>query len=219
MRPNFRMLLIVTALCSLPVCGTTLYYRDTAAGQFVNMHILRSPSGDTMESMNQRADSMIYLLDTNCVTQSWLYFNTRNGTALSANRLHDTLTAIGVFNGVKFSKAYKIDGNPWFQVWSLPAEVFARSGRKSIRFWSIDPTNMQRVVRFEFTMLKTDTIGYQGKNVPVHHVQVTLTGIGSAFFRGDYWIRETDNRVIRSRMPRGIGRKPTTSELLKESAE
>ena len=216
-RLSFCILLI--GMIFLPVSGTTLHYRDTGEDQFVNVHLERSPSGYRVESMNQLADSMVYLLDSNCMTQSWNYINMQNGTSLSANRSHDTIIAVGTFKGRKITKTFSIDGNPWFQEWSLPVEVFARSGANAVRFWSVDPANMNRVARFELTLLAPDSIDYQGKAVPVRHIQAKLTGIGSAFFRGDYWVRESDNRVIRSRMPRGIGRKPTASDLIKESSE
>ena len=213
---RFYILFIMAVLCNLPAFGTVLYYQDTAAGEFGTVHLTGTPSGYTVESMNQHADSMIYSLDTNCATLTWRYINDQTNTALSVSRSGDMLIALGIFNGRKFSKTYKIDSNPWFQVWNLPAEVFVRSGTKSVRFWSIDPQKVDRIVRFEFTPLKPDTIQYQGVMIPVRHLQVALTGIRSAFFKGDYWLRESDYRVIRSRMPRGIGKKPTASELVKE---
>ena len=114
--------------------GESLMYADSAVHKFLKIHIHASGNGTAITTINEIGDSMKYTAGPDGWIVTWNYRNGAAGTAITAVRNRTSITAKGVFKGKPYGKTYAIDENPWFEVWGLGVEAFAKSDKKSEPF-------------------------------------------------------------------------------------
>ncbi len=98
----------------------------------------------------------------------------------------------------------------------MSLEPFARSNEKEFYFWSINPGDINMIMKFKAVKLGEEKIDVKGEKIDSIHIKVTLTGLMEAFFTGNYWCRKTDGRTMLEELPQGPGGLLTRFELIKE---
>ena len=116
-------------------------------------------------------------------------------TDVVATRQGRVVSLAGQRNGKAIRKTYKIDDAPWFQAIPFCLEAFLRFGGEETKFWVINPERL-RIGKFRATSMGIETIEYRQQAVKTIKVRVQLDGALAAFWKGYYYYREDDGRLL-----------------------
>ena len=181
----------------------------TETGYSIN---LESKTGDTVSKQT-------YEVDANLATRSWAFENPKENTTVTASREGNKIFLKGRSRGKPIDKTFKINELPWNQTFNIGLEGFVLSSEKSMKFWSIGtkgPGNM-KITKFKVKRKRIETITIKGKTVESVYVTISLTGLLSIFWTGNYWYLKSDGRFIRYKGKGGPGIGMTIMELVSES--
>lgn len=196
------LLLICTGVSSLN--GETRVYKETVKGQVTThtFHIEKSPAGCNITLKSETGGTNIeqtFELDTNLSALSWHYEDPGKKTQITAEKKGNKIYLKGIHKGKAIDKTFKIDDRPWNQGFNVGLEKFVLSSKKKMKFWAIGtsgPGDM-KITTFSVKKKKTETITLNGKKVEAVHVQMSLTGLLSIFWTGNYWYRKVDGTFLR----------------------
>jgi len=129
--------------------------------------------------------------------QEWYLKDKKNDTELKAVREGNKINIEGRLKGKEFKKEHGIDDRPWHQLFTW--DYFVRSNEKRIEFWALrpeDPASSGILVAYKE---KEEKITMAGLETDAYNVKVTLGGLLSIFWTGDYWYRKSDGFYVRSK--------------------
>ncbi|MCP5103014.1 MAG: hypothetical protein GY950_06535 [bacterium] len=160
-----------------------------------------------------------FQLDSGLGTLSWSYENPKTKTKVTARRKGDKIYLSGTDDGDPVEKTFKVSDLPWNQTFNIGLEQFALSSQESMRFWAIGtsgPGNM-KITKFKVKRKKIETITLRGEAVKAVYLTISLSGILSLFWTGNYWYRKSDGRFLRYRGKNRRGGPIAVMELVSES--
>jgi hypothetical protein len=158
------------------------------------------------EGVTSIACSDDYYLITNTVKVKndsgvfeWTFQDPKNGSDVKGLREGNVIRLLGKYKDRDFKKEHYIDDRPWHQVFTWDLGNFLASDQKRIEFWAIRPDNLESAGVLAAYKDKEEKITVGGVEVESVNVKVTLAGLLTIFWTGDYWYRKTDNFYVRAK--------------------
>lgn len=212
--------LIATA-DSLPLGNLT--YREVE-GDVVTTHVLMFTPGESgflVDLRTTRGSAVVrqtFSVDASLTTREWTFSDAERGMELASSVQGDRIVLSGSFKGKKVDKRFAATGAPWNQLFQVGLGPFALSGGKSMAFRSIGtqgPGEL-KIGKMSVTRKGEETIEIAGKAVEAVHLRISLSGLLSLFWHGDYWYRKGDGLFLRYRGKNRKGGPIAVSELIEE---
>ncbi len=211
-----------TLLWSGLLKGETRVYKERARDQ-VTIHrfvIEESALGFSIDLVSEKGYEQVkqkYDVDSSLATLSWEYEYPGEETRVRARREGNKILLKGINKGKTIEKTFKINNMPWNQTFNIGLERFALSPAKELRFWSIGTMGPGRMKITKFAAKKKaeENINLDGQPLTAIHIQMSMTGLLSVFWKGHYWYRKSDGVFIRYQ-GKGSGSPFTIMELVSE---
>lgn len=222
MKKGFVIIFFIAILFLMPglLKSETRVYEEKTKNRVITHRFLieESASGYLITLRSETGGQQIaqkFQLDKNLAALSWDYEEPAGKTRVTANRKGNEIFLRGLYKGKKINKTFKINELPWNQTFNLGLEKFAISTREKMKFWSIGtsgPGDM-KITTFNVKKKGVEKITLNRKGVAAVHVQISLTGLLSLFWKGHYWYRKADGTFLRYKGKGGPGSSLTIMEL------
>jgi hypothetical protein len=202
----------------------TLTYQEVE-GEITVTHtiaITPAPPGYSVELASRRSGGGIvrqtFRTAADLSTLAWTFSDPERQMELAARLQGEDIILSGTLRGKIVEKKFSASGAPWNQLFQMGLAPFALAGEESFQFRSIGTQGPGELKIGKFTVKrKTDeTIRLQGKEVAAVHLRISLSGLLSIFWHGDYWYRKGDGRFLRYRGKNRSGGPVAVSELVEE---
>jgi hypothetical protein len=196
--------MLVTMAGNSLLNGETRVYEEKIKGRITthNFIIDKSITGCTITLRSETGGKQIdqkFELATNLSALSWFYGDPEKKTKITAAKKGNKIYLKGIHEGKQIDKTFKINALPWNQSFNIGLEKFAVSTEKKMKFWAIGtsgPGDM-KITTFSVKKKEVETITLKGKEVAAVHLQISLTGLLSIFWTGNYWYRKADGKFLR----------------------
>ena len=205
----------------------TLIYKEIE-GELVVTHTLvinTAPPGFRIELESRRSAGHIvrqtFLTSADLSTLAWTFSDPERQMELDAKLSGKDIILSGHSRGGKVKKKFSAAGAPWNQLFQMGLPSFALAGEKSFQFRSIGtqgPGEM-KIGKFTVTRRDEEQISLAGSVVSAVRLRISLSGLLSIFWHGDYWYRHGDGRFLRYRGKNRPGGPIAVSELIGENAD
>jgi len=204
----------------------TLTYRE-AEGSAVATHVLSIVAegpGFRVELVTTRGSGVVrqtFITETDLSTRSWTFSDPARRMELDAAIRGEAIVLTGTFRGARVEKKFAAAGAPWNQLFQVGLGPFALSDKKSVQFRSIGtqgPGEL-KIGKFTVTRKGVESIELAGKTVQAVRLRISLSGLLSVFWHGDYWYRPGDGRFLRFRGRNRQGGPVAVSELVGEGPD
>ncbi|NOQ46660.1 MAG: hypothetical protein GQ559_08325 [Desulfobulbaceae bacterium] len=129
-------------------------------------------------------------------------------TDIQAERIANTITLRGRFQGKKVDKSIEIDERPWFQSLSFSLRSLTGGDTKALSFWIIRKDTLE-FVEMQAKNLGIEPIELAGEEVQAYKMEIRKNGLLSSLWHANYWFRTSDNTFVQYRGTHGL---PGTSE-------
>jgi len=216
----------ILLLAMAPLAAGTLTYREVE-GAMVTTHVLSMRPGEpgyTVELETKRQGGSVrqtFKTAADYSTLEWTFSDPVRGMELAASVRGKDIVLTGSFQGQKIDKRFAAAGPPWNQLFQMGLGPFVLSGKKSMSFRSIGTQGPGELKIGKMTVTRKEdasiTIG--GREAAAVQVRISLSGILSMFWHGDYWYRRSDGRFLRYRGKNRSGGPVAVSELVTEVAD
>lgn len=214
-------LVLLTGPCLLN--GMTRVYEEKT-GNRVTTHrfvIETTPSGFAIALQSETGNTVIkqtFELNANLDALAWSFENPEEKTKITAYRKKNKIFLQGRDRGKPINKRFDLNDLPWNQTFNIGLENFAVSPAKAMRFRAIGTKGAgnMKITTFKVKKKKTETIAIKGKKVEAVYITISLTGLLSIFWTGNYWYRKSDGRFIRYKGKGGPGTGISIMELVSE---
>jgi hypothetical protein len=130
-------------------------------------------------------------------------------TDFIARRQGNTIKIIGRFRGQAINKTLRIDGAPWYQATSLSLRQLATSDETHQVFWTIR-YNTLKAHKVKASKQGVESDASTDGPKALMHIQLSLTGLLSPFWRSDYWFSLPEFVFYRFKGPSGPPGSPMT---------
>lgn len=208
---------------SILACGYTIVLKETTGNDIVIHTFQIEPSGSNylvkLTKKSEKQEIHVELeLDSSFSTLKWKYNNPNKGIDISAFREDTKIFLSGTNKSKTINKKFDVGSLPWKQIFSFDLEGFIASGKNKMEFCALgaEGPGAMASAKFSATVQGNDRIVYQGEEVETTHLKISLTGIKSAFWKGDYWYRKSDNKFLRYQSGGGANSPSTITELISE---
>jgi len=226
MKINNGLIFLLVLMVPFLLNGMTRVYEEKIQDQATThrFDIETTPLGGSVNLQSEKGDTVIkqtFAVDPHLSTRTWAYENSKESTKITASREGNKIFLKGQTRGKPIEKTFKINELSWNQTFNLGLEQFALSPEKSMIFWAIGtkgPGNM-KITRFKVKKKGIETISINGKKVEAVYITISLTGLLSVFWTGNYWYRKSDGVFLRYQGKGGPGTGISIMELTSESNE
>jgi hypothetical protein len=159
--------------------------------------------------------------DAGLATLAWTFSDPTRRLELAAHVQGAEIVLSGSDGGKAVAKRFAAAGPPWNQLFQMGLGPFVISGEKRMSFRSIGTEGPGELKLGKFTVTRQgdETIGLGGKEVVAVRLRVSLSGLLSVFWHGDYWFRRGDGRFLRYRGKNHAGGPVAVSELAEEKPD
>jgi hypothetical protein len=209
-------------LAPLLLPAETLTYHEVE-GEITVIHtiaITPAPPGYSVELASRRSgDGMVrqkFLTAADLSTLSWTFSDPARQMELDARLQGEVIILSGTLRGKKVDKKFAAAGPPWNQLFQMGLGPFVLAGDKKYQFRSIGtqgPGEM-KIGKFTVTRQDDERITLGGQEVSAVHLRISLSGLLSIFWHGDYWFRKSDGRFLHYRGKNRPGGPVAVSELV-----
>ena len=205
----------------------TLIYKEIEGEIFVThtLIITAVPAGFRveLESRHSRGNMVRQTFRTSAdlATLAWTFSDPERQMELDARLLGKDIVLTGHSRGDKVEKKFSSAGAPWNQLFQMGLPPFVRGKEKGFQFRSIGtqgPGEM-KIGKFTVTRRADEKITLAGKEITAIRLRISLSGLLSIFWHGDYWYRHGDGRFLRYRGKNRPGGPIAVSELIGENAD
>jgi hypothetical protein len=215
-------ILLLASLC-VPLGSETLTYREVE-GDVVTTHVLMFTPGESgflVDLRTTRGSAVVhqtFSVDASLTTREWTFSDPERGMELASSLQGDRIVLSGSFKGKKVGKRFDAKGAPWNQLFQMGLGPFVLSGEKSMTFRSIgtEGPGELKIGKMSVTRKGEETIEIAGKPVDAVRLRISLSGLLSIFWHGDYWYRRSDGLFLRYRGRNRKGGPVAVSELIAE---
>ena len=169
--------------------------------------------GDHRELRSESSTGEVHIVTVDAETLesiSWRHSAPRASTEYIARRTGRTISVTGRSDGTRVHETFQLDDeDPWIQSIERSLQPFVLSDRDRIRFWTIQPGDLQ-LRKLQAARRSRTTIELDGRPIDVIEVRVSLPGIGSVFWSATYRFRASDGQFVQSEAVRGWPGTPKT---------
>ena len=218
---NIFSLACLLGLVSLLRPAENLTYRETE-GTVVATHslsIVPEAQGFHIQLTTTREDGVIrqtFRTAADFSTLAWTFSDPGRQMELDAKIQGEDIVLSGTFGNKKVEKEFNAAGAPWNQLFQMGLASYALAREESFQFRSIGTQGPGELKIGKFTVKRRDDekINLGGKEIAAVHLRISLSGLLSIFWHGDYWYRKTDGRFLRYRGKNRSGGPIAVSELV-----
>lgn len=189
--------------CSLSAATLTYRFfagRDTATSSCV---ISRDSAGAVIRT-EWRSDTAAMLneltIDKSAADRSWKAVERARGTDVLLVKAGDSLVLSGTFRGKPVSRTYALKGVAWKQMMPFDLCDFALSSAASLTFTGIALMGPYALKSYtlQARRMGEETVEVRGKPVATVRIRIAPTGLFSALWHGNYWLRKSDGLFVKS---------------------
>ena len=178
--------------------------------------VITATSGGWDLSSKYGTYDVVYILDRNYHTVSWTVRSAADGVDIKAVKNGETVRITGTMKGKPVDRAVDYPKHPWMQDFNLPVGAWVITNPPApMKFSTINLMNYGWITMSAENKGR-ETVTVDGKTVDTYHVRLSLTGVLSWMWHGDYWFRSTDGRFIRYEGNMMPGSPKTVYELVGE---
>ena len=194
-----------------PSSGTykaeTLTYREVE-GEITVIHtitITHAPPGYRIELASQRTVGgtvrQTFRTAADLSTLAWSFSDPGRQMELDARMQGEAVILSGSLRGRPLANEFKTGDLAWNQLFQIGMEPIVISGETEFKFCSIgtEGPGELKMGKFTATRENEEMIQLGGKETAAVHLRVSLSGLLSIFWHGDYWYRKSDGRFLRFR--------------------
>lgn len=183
---------------------------DTLASGFRLQVIRHSETEDIVEKLQTDADFAVV---------RWDYRNPNSDSDFRAERSGSEIILKGVHRGEEVVKTFQIDEHHWHQVFPHDLSSWFLSGSDKHLFWAIGTSGKGEMKCGKFKALRKnrETLALEMGSQSAVRVEISLAGLLSMFWKGNYWLRETDGRYLMFKGKAGPKSEETVTELYRET--
>ena len=201
----------------------TLTYREDEGGA-VTIHVIRiqaAEDGFCVELSSSRPAGTVrqsFRVASDLGTRAWTFSDPARAMELDASVLDGRIVLSGSFKGKKVDKRFTAGGAPWNQLFQMGLGAFVLSGKEETSFRSIGtqgPGEL-KIGKMSVTRKGEEEIELDGRRIAAVHVRISLSGLLSIFWHGDYWYRRSDGLFLRYRGKNRSSGPVAVSELVAE---
>lgn len=219
-------LLTITLICTSFLTARQRVYQEKTGTEVVThrFNIETIPTGYTIHLTTETKEGNIqqqFNCDTTLATLSWSYDDPQQKTKVQASRNGPIISLTGTDRGNPVQKKFEVDQLAWNQTFNLGLEQFVLTKEDTLKFWAIGvkgPGNM-KITRFKVKKKTTDpillTVGNQ--KIPALYITISLTGLLSLFWTGEYWFRQGDGVFLRYKGKNKPGAPVSFMQLVSEN--
>lgn len=152
-------------------------------------------------------------------TVEWTMRNTVREYDVKGVRKSNMLEITGTKKGKNYRLTAALGGKPWFQHPEYSLLPFLRSAWTNISFWTvvIDDMYNLKVLELEAVKIGEEYITDRGQQVAAQRIEVRAMGYLSKFWHDIYWLRKSDEQLIKYQSIHGFpGQATTVIELVEE---
>ncbi|MCX6556796.1 MAG: hypothetical protein NTW95_05105 [Candidatus Aminicenantes bacterium] len=220
-------IICLLVLASLLLPAEILTYREVEGDLTVTHTLVITPAAPgyaielTSLGSNGRTVRQTFRTAADISTLAWTFSDPARQMELAATVRGDEIVLSGSFRGQKVDKRFSAGGAPWNQLFQMGLVPFVLGGEEKSQFRSIGTQGPGELKIGKFTMTRQDgeKILLAGKEIEAVHVRISLSGLLSIFWHGDYWFRSGDGRFLRYRGKNRPGGSVAVSELIQEKAD
>ena len=187
----------------------TVIITPAPPGLTIELTSLRSGGGTVRQTFRTAAD---------LATLAWTFSDPGRQMELDARLQGEDILFSGMARGKKVDKKFAAAGAPWNQLFQMGLVPFVLAADKSCQFRAIGtqgPGEL-KIGKFTATRRGEEKIFLAGKEIAAVQLRITLSGLLSLFWHGDYWYRHGDGRFLRYRGKNRSGGPVAVSELIQE---
>jgi len=209
-------------LAPLLLTAETLSYNEVE-GEITVTHslvITPAPPGYQIELSSRRGNGgtvkQTFRTAADFSTLAWTFSDPGRQMELDAKIQGEDIVLSGTFGNKKVEKEFNAAGAPWNQLFQMGLASYALAREESFQFRSIGTQGPGELKIGKFTVKRRDDekINLGGKEIAAVHLRISLSGLLSIFWHGDYWYRKTDGRFLRYRGKNRSGGPIAVSELV-----
>jgi len=144
-----------------------------------------------------------YILNSDYTSREWTVRNRKEDMEYRAKRKGNVLHVLGVTKGKKFDKKIKIDDRPLIANPKVGLKGFVLSNQQSMECWSFRSSNLS-AYEMAVKKLESETITFNGEQVPVVKVEWYAKSIVMQFFKQILYFRASDGVYLMQEPFRGF---------------
>lgn len=224
MKISNKLIFVVLLIIPFLLNGMTRVYEEKTRDQLTThrFDIEIIPTGYLINLQTKTGDTVIkqiFEVDAQLAARSWAFENPGENTKVTASREGNKIFLKGQSKRKPIEKTFKINELSWNQTFNIGLERFVLSPERSMIFWSIGtkgPGNM-KITRFKVKKKGIEIITINGKQVEAVYITISLTGLLSIFWTGNYWYRKSDGVFLRYKGKSGPGTGVSIMELTSEA--
>ena len=224
LRNKAAVVLILLACGNRPLPALTLVYEESTDSETVEhtFEIEESAGGYSIRLTSVRPGSspvaQTLRTDAGFSVLSWRYRDPVEDTDITAARGASRINLEGRYRGREVRRSFKVDAKPWYQLFPHGLESLVGSAQTDLLFYAVgyEGIGAMRLGTFLARRSGVETIRWRGEPVEATRVIVSLRGLASVLWSGEYWYRNRDGRNLVSRSDRGPGTGPVEIRLISE---
>lgn len=199
------------------------YHEKTGEKTTVHAFIIEKDSGgyriQLTSTFPDKIYNQVFYVDRSLKSTAWEFEDRQKNTKVSARLADDEVRFEGIHRGRKFSRGLKVRGDFWNQTFNLGLRDFVINGRKKMKFCAIGVSGPGEMKMGKFTVTRegTEKTMVNGEHVDSVRIKITLSGMLSMFWHGDYWYRKTDGRFLKYRGKNAPRQPVSESQLVQET--
>lgn len=198
------LFLYLALACCLGASADTRVYKEKTGQKTTLLHVVKETvsSGWIITATageGAPAETQVYTLDESGATIAWTFVRPGENTDIQAVREKEKIILTGLHKGKAVRREFDAGPLPWNQAFQLGLEKFAAEGGKAMKFWAIGTSGpvAMKIAKLTAEIKSTETIRIEGRAETARHVRLSLSGLKSLLWHGDYWYREADGVFLR----------------------
>ena len=205
--------LLVCLTSALAASGEELQYQEQTGKEIMPFIWKVETTGEEVQiTILKNGNSSISTCNKDGSTRKWQLTDIQKGN-LEAVRVGNILNVNGKLAGKPYENAVGLGDQPWFQSPYYALAKFAISPYRDISFWTFQEGESVPVL-LKARKRGAEGVEVNGKIVQAQKVEVFSDDFFSKLWRGFFWFREDDNRLVMYRSEPGIpGAKETVVTL------
>lgn len=135
-------------------------------------------------------------------TLFWQYIDTKKDIDVESYKVEDTVKINGVFEGKVIDKSEDLDGLTWRQVFPMGLENEIKINKKyTFKALAPDGPRALDISKMSIKREKVERVEVEGKTYESIKVKVSLPGLLSIFWSGEYWYLEDEMLILKGLEP------------------
>jgi len=197
------LLFLLSGLTSTPANGKEYHYQEQKGKEITSFTWkIKNSGGKAHISVLKNSNSYISTCNNDGSTRYWKMTDIKKGD-FEVTRVNNLLNIIGKMDGEVYENSVGLNDKPWFQSPYYALGKFIDSSYRDISFWIFQEGNIEPVI-LNARKRGAESIVVNSKTIQAQKVEVRSDDFFSKLWRGFYWFREGDNRLVMYRSESGI---------------